>query len=109
MSTCGEEPRLSEVTQRPVRAARLRTQGHAKEGSEQNAKKGLTPAAAACTMPRTPQHTATFERGTPSYRRRPLGHEELATLALRTLNRQPAGVPTALASLHLGEGGSRAP
>ena len=43
-------------------------------------------------MPRTHQSTAAFERGTPSCRRRPLGHEELATLALRPLNRQPAGV-----------------
>jgi hypothetical protein len=76
------------------------THEHAKEGSEQRAKKGLTPAAVTCTMPPTHHHTATFERGTPSYRRRPLGHEELATLALRKLNRQPAGVPAVLASLH---------
>jgi hypothetical protein len=50
-------------------------------------------------MPRTHHNTAAFERGTPSRRRRPLRHEGLATLALRKLNRQSAGVPAALASL----------
>ena len=65
--------------------------------------KGLTPAAATRTMPRTRHHTIAFERGTPACPRRPLGHAELATLALRKLNRQPAGVSAALASLPLGE------
>jgi hypothetical protein len=59
-------------------------------------------------MPRTHYSIATFERGTPSCQRRPLGHEGLVTLALRQLNRQPAGVPAALAPLTLGERGSLA-
>jgi hypothetical protein len=65
--------------------------------------KGLTPAAATRTMPRTRHHTIAFERGTPACPRRPLGHAELATLALRTLNRQPAGVPAALTSRTFGK------
>ena len=55
----------------------------------------------------SPAHSS-FERGTSACRRRPLRHEGLATLALRKLNRQPAGVPAALASLPLGERGSLA-
>jgi hypothetical protein len=59
-------------------------------------------------MPRTHHSTAAVKRGTPSCRRRPLGHEGLATLALRKLNRQLPGVPAALVSLTLGERGERA-
>src|SRR5262249_20730458 len=72
-------------------------------GKRKECKKGLTPAAARRTMPRTRHHPGAFKRGTPACPRRPLRHEGLATLALRKLNRQPAGVPAALASLPLGE------
>jgi hypothetical protein len=62
-------------------------------------KRRLTHGEAGHTMPRTHHNPAACERGTPSCRRRPLRHEGLATLALRKLNRQSAGVPAARASL----------
>jgi hypothetical protein len=63
----------------------------------------LTPAEARRTMlPTHPQAPAACESGTPSCRRRPLGHEGLATLALRKLNRQPSGVPLSLTILPRG-------
>jgi hypothetical protein len=53
-------------------------------------------------LPTHPQAPAACESGTPSCRRRPLGHEGLATLALRKLNRQPSGVPLSLTILPRG-------
>jgi hypothetical protein len=70
-------------------------------GGAHKGKKGLTPAAARRTMPRTYQNTAACERGTPACRRRPLRLAGLATLALRPLTRQPTGVPATLAPVPL--------
>jgi hypothetical protein len=99
----GDEPRTSEVTQHPVRDCSHTHAGAGEAGKRKKWAIALTPAAGRRTMPHTHQSTAAFERGTPACRRRPLRHEGLATLALRKLNRQPAGVPAALASRTLGE------
>jgi hypothetical protein len=75
---------------------------HAGAGERRERKKckiRLTHGKTGHTMPRTHHNTAAFERGTPACRRRPLRHAGLATLALRKLNRQSAGVPAALVSL----------
>jgi len=104
----GDEHRTSESTQRPVRTSRIRTQGPANEGSEQMKNRVDTRSGRAYGATHSPYHSS-FERGTSACWRRPLRHEGLATLALRKLNRQPAGVPAALASLPLGERGALAP
>jgi len=103
--TCGDEHGMSVVTQRPVRDFAPAHAGLYARGNAKRTKKGLTPAAASRTMPRTHHHFTACERGTPACRRRPLTPARLATLALRQLNRQPAGVPAALASSPLAERG----